>query len=165
MKEILSSMQNKTSKLDPIPTSVIKQSADLLQHILMHIINSSLQQTYFPNELKNAIVTPVIKDESKKTDDFKNYRPVSNLTFLSKLLERVMYRQLNQFIEHHDLHAKQQSSYRLYHSCETALITVVDDIQKMLNDRKCVALILLDSSAAFDTVDHELLLDRRKIFL
>ena len=157
LKEIMSTMKSKTSRSDPIPTSIVKQGMALLQHVLLHIINSCLEQNYFPDLLKKALVTPVIKDESKNADDFKNYRPVSNLEFLEKLIEKVMYVQLNDYIEDELLHAKHQSSYRKYHSCETALVKVVDDIQGMLNMKMNVALILLDSSLAFDTVDHDLL--------
>jgi hypothetical protein len=133
---------------------------DLLSPILLHIINSSLKQNLFPDELKKALITPIIKNEVKNPDDFQNYRPVSNLEFLSKLLERVMYVQLVKHIERHGLHGRFQSAYKPYHSCETAMAQVVDDIQQFLTIKMNVCLVMLDLSSAFDTVDHGILFDR-----
>ena len=160
LKNILKLMKSKTSTADPIPTWVVKEAKSLLEPIFLHIINLSLSQNSFPDALKVARITPILKNETKDVEDFHNYRPVSNLEFLSKLLERSIYCQLLDHIEKNHLLAKYQSAYRRHHSCETAMIYVVDDIQRMLDDGKNVALILLDLSAAFDTVDHQILLER-----
>ena len=167
LKKILSEMKNKSSRADPISTSIVQGSIDLLAPILLHIINSALKQQCFPEELKKALITPIIKNEMKNPEDFQNYRPVSNLEFLSKLLERVMYVQLVKYIEKHDLHGRFQSAYKPHHSCETAMVHVVDDIQQILKSKMNVCLVMLDLSSAFDTVDHELLLDRleRQFFI
>ena len=105
----------------PMPTTIVKKNLHLLIPVFYHIVNQSLAQGFFPDELKLALVTPIIKDESKSADDFQNYRPISNLSFISKLLERVIYLQLNKHIEANKLYSKYQSSYRRYHSCETVL--------------------------------------------
>ena len=160
LKEIMQNTKDKTCKLDPIPTTIVKKSFHLLHPILLQIINFSLQNNVFPDLLKNALVTPVIKSESKDPEDFQNYRPISNLAFLSKLLEIVMYLQLYHHIESNRLFPKYQSSYRTNHSCETAMVKVTEDLQRMLSQKNYVVLVLLDSSAAFDTVDHNLLLTR-----
>ena len=162
LKNNISKIKNKTCSLDPVPTSILKQCIDLLGPILLHIINSSIRRAVFPTALKHAIVTPIIKDECKSSEDFKNYRPVSNLPFLAKLLEMTYYVQINNYIEAYKLHSTYQSSYRKNHSCETGLLRVVGDIQKMVKDKNVVSLILLDSSAAFDTVNHRTLLSRLK---
>ena len=65
LKRILSSMKNKTSREDPIPTAAVRQSFDLLSFILVHIINLAISQGTFPNELKRALITPIIKNETK----------------------------------------------------------------------------------------------------
>ena len=92
--------------------------------------------------------------------DFKNFRPVSNLPFISKLIEKSVAVQLVQYIEDNNLDEKLQSAYKKLHSTETALLRVQDDILRAV-DRGCtVVLLLLDLSAAFDTVDHGLLLHR-----
>ena len=160
LKSMLTTMNNKVCKLDPAPTSLIKQCFAHLSPIILHIINKSFKENKFPDLLKHALVTPVIKDNNGNIDDLKNYRPISNLPFLSKLLEKTAYCQLNNHIENNKLHSKFQSSYRRHHSCETAMFKIVSDLQKSVNESSSVALILLDSSAAFDTVDHAILLKR-----
>ena len=160
LKQIISEMKSKTSRNDPIGSALVKQSFDLLAPVLLRIINSCIENNVFPDELKKAIITPVIKDETKDPDDFQNYRPISNLEFLSKLLERVMFKQLTSYCETFDLFTKFQSAYKTNHSCETAMTYVIDDIQEYLGSKLNVALTMLDLSSAFDTVDHQLLLDR-----
>ena len=99
LKNILKLMKSKTSTADPIPTWVVKEAKSLLEPIFLHIINLSLSQNSFPDALKVARITPILKNETKDVEDFHNYRPVSNLEFLSKLLERSIYCQLLDHIE------------------------------------------------------------------
>ena len=160
LKQIMFSMKSKTSRADPVETSVVKQSFDILAPVLLHIINSCISQNCFPDSLKKALITPIIKDETKNCEEFQNYRPISNLEFLSKLLERVIYVQLTKYIEKYNLHARFQSAYKPNHSCETAMAYVINDIQKLLEEKHNVVLAMLDLSSAFDTVDHKLLIDR-----
>ena len=160
LMKIIKSMKNKTCRSDPIPTAIVKKNINNLIHILTRIVNSCILENTFPDSLKNALVTPIIKDQSKSSEDYKNYRPVSDLPFLSKVLEQVIYQQLSNHIEINGLHCKYQSSYRKHHSCETSMIRMVGDIQSMVGEGMCVILVLLDNSAAFDTVDHRVLLYR-----
>ena len=90
----------------------------------------------------------------------KSYRPVSNLPFLSKVLERIVAQQLHSHLTRFNLFAKRQSAYRPNHSTETALLRVHNDIMRALNDKMDIVLIMLDLSAAFDTIDHDILLNR-----
>ena len=90
----------------------------------------------------------------------KSYRPVSNLPFLSKLLERAVHSQLQAFLDANSAMPAHQSAYRKHHSTETALINIFDDLLKATDSGQMSALCLLDLTAAFDTVDHELLLAR-----
>ena len=128
----------------------------------MHFINSCIRTASFPDNLKNALITPVIKDSRLDSENLKNYRPISNLPFLSKILERVLYIQLEHYIEQQHLYANFQSAYRKNNSCETALLRVMNDIQQEMFNKNHVALLLLDSSSAFDTVDHRILLRKLK---
>ena len=160
LQRTLSSMNNKTSRTDPIPTSTIRQSLYLLAPILLQIINLSISQNIFPDDLKNALITPILKSETKDPDEFQNYRPISNLQFLSKLLEKVLHCQLTSYIGKYELHGKFQSAYKPDHSCETAIVHIVNEIQGIIESKRNVALVLLDLSSAFDTVDHQLLIDR-----
>ena len=105
-----------------------------------------------------AHVTPLHKKPSLDRNSLKNYRPVSNLSFISKLIQKVVANQLNEFILHEGLLNVNQS-YKSSHSTETALLKIQNDIAFSVDSGKAVALTLLDLSAAFDTIDHSLLYD------
>ena len=160
LEKLVKGINNKTSRSDPVPTEIIKQNLTAVLPLIQYIINSSFSQKTFPDQLKLAYITPIIKDASKSHEDYKNYRPVSSLPFLSKILEKAIYDQLYHHVQSNQLHSHFQSAYRKHHSCETAMLRTVTDIQEMLADKSYVALVLLDLSAAFDTVDHRLLLCR-----
>ena len=160
LKSIISSLKNKFCSLDPAPTIIIKNTLHLLSPILLTIINKSIQQCIFPDPLKQASITPIPKDPKLDPDNYKNLRTVSQIPFVAKILETVLHTQINTHIELNMLYPKFQSAYRQHHSCETALTRIVDDIQHSIYERKNVVLLLLDSSAAFDTVDQKLLLKK-----
>ena len=102
---------------------------------------------------------PLQKKPSLDRNIFKNYRPVSNLSFISKLIEKVVAKQLNEFISHEGLLNVKQSAYKSSHSTETALLKIQNDIALSVDSGKAVALKLLDLSVAFHTIDHSLLHD------
>ena len=89
-----------------------------------------------------------------------NFRPVSNLRFVSKLIEKAVFLQLNDYLLHNGLHEPLQSAYKALHSTETAFIRVYNDIILFGGSGQNVILVLLDMSAAFDTINHEMLLTR-----
>ena len=91
---------------------------------------------------------------------FNYFRPISNLSFLSKLVERVAANQLTIYMNQNDLGEPLQSAYTAFHKTETALFTIQNDILRSIDDKKIVLLLMLDLSAAFDTVDHAILLSR-----
>ena len=107
---------------------------------------------------KRALVSPLIKKPQLDPSILANYRPVSNLPFLSKVLEKVILVQLTAFLQNTGLMERLQSAYRKHHSTETALIKIQNDLLEAMSKRKVSILILLDLSAAFDTVDHNQLL-------
>jgi hypothetical protein len=146
--------------LDPIPTNLLLELLDLLLPVIHKIINSSLASGTVPTEFKKAIVKPLLKKASLDPDEFGNYRPVSNLPFISKILERAVADQLTLHLTRNGLQEKFQSAYRAGHSCETALLRIINDLLLMLDKGNTAVLVLLDLSAAFDTIDHELLLRR-----
>ncbi|XP_072041159.1 uncharacterized protein [Amphiura filiformis] len=110
--------------------------------------------------LKGSTCDSFTEKPSLDVDDFKNFRPVSNLPFLWKVIERAAINQLQSYIKDNDLHTKNQSAYRQFHSVETSLLRVTNDLLRAVDDHGEAVLVLLDLSAAFDTVDHNILLTR-----
>ena len=157
---VISELNKKECELDPIPLKLLLQCLPELKKILLFIVNTSLDKGIFPTCLKQALVRPTIKDLKGDSNDFKNYRPISNLPFLSKILEKCVQRQLCSHLTRHALHAKFQSGYRTDHSCETVSLSMYDDLLCLSDTKNKVILLLLDLSAAFDTVNHEQLLKK-----
>ena len=110
--------------------------------------------------IKQAIVVPLLKKKSLGKNVYSNYRPVSNLAFLSKVIERVVAQSLNSHRDVNNMHEAIQSAYKKYHSTETALLYIQNGILNSIDQHQIVLLVLLDLSAAFDTIDHELLINR-----
>ena len=160
LRNILNSMNSKCCTLDPIPTWLMKECFEELHPILLSIINQSITSGKFPAQLRQSIVNPHIKDEKGDSSNYKNYRPVSNTPFLGKLLEKIVLSQLNEHLEQYKLHGKFQSGYRKFHSCETAMFKIINDIKKSKTKGYSSVLVLLDLSAAFDTIDHDILIER-----
>ena len=150
---------SKHCPLDPLPTWLLKLCLGSLLPSITNIINESLLSGVVPAAFKTALITPLLKKPSLDPCVLANYRPVSNLPFLSKVLERVVLNQLNDYIASNNLQENLQSAYRQYHSTETALVRVHHDILLSMGQQKACLLVLLDLTAAFDTVDHALLLD------
>ena len=107
-----------------------------------------------------AIVTPILKKSNLDPADISNYRPVSNLSLLSKLLERAIKQQLTGYLESESLLPHNQSAYRAGHSTETAALRVFSDLVSESDAGNISLMALLDLSAAFDTVDYEILFQR-----
>ncbi len=111
--------------------------------------------------VKTAHVRPLLKKPHLDPEDFSHYRPVSNLLFLAKIIEEVVAARLNLHLEKHDLQEQYQSAYiKANHSVETALVSVQDYILRAMDSQRVVVLVMLDLSVAFDTVNHEVLLER-----
>ena len=142
----------------PAPTWLVKDMRTLLSPPIAVLFNLSLATGCFPTEFKKAVVRPRLTKTGLDTSERKNYRPVSNLS-LSKLLERVVQTRLQAFLDTNGLMTEIQSAYRR-HRTETAVMKVYNDLLSAADNGQLSALRLLDLTAAFDTVDHELLLSR-----
>ena len=141
----------KSSELDPIHTGLVKDCIDLLITPITSIINLSLTEGHFPAHFKSAYVFPRPRKRSVSLnkDSMKNYWPVSNLSFLSKVLEKVVVNKLNSHINSSNTFNQYQSAYRKFHSTEAALLQIHND-----------NLASMDTGKAFDTVDHTILFRR-----
>ena len=160
INQLIQSSPNKNCTLDPVPTWMIKQYASELVPFITVYCNTSLRDGSFPDSQKNAIVTPILKKANLDAPAAANYRPISNLSYLSKLLERCVNKQLNDYLSTNNLLPSVQSAYRKFHSTESAVLKVLSDIYAAADEKMVSLLGLLDLSAAFDTVDHQILFDR-----
>ena len=160
IKDIVSSYGIKSSPDDPLPATVLKSNVNFFIPIWTKLVNMSLEQGSMEC-LKNAIVTPLIKelDDLMDTSNKKNYRPVSNLLFLAKLVERVVAKRLNQHMSTNNLHTDCAHGYKTDHSPETLLLSAVNDLLQICEKKLPSILMFLDLSAAFDTVDQKKLLN------
>ena len=160
IRDLIVQSSTKTCVLDPLPTEIVKEHIDILVPTITEIVNMSLASGVVPMTFKKAVVIPLLKKHNLDKNILKNYRPVSNLPFISKILERVVLNQCQIHLSENNLFEIHQSAYRKNHSTETALLSVVDELLSN-NDKRLVSLVaLLDLSAAFDTIDHDILLSR-----
>ena len=160
VRKIIIKSASKSCDLEPIPTNILKALLDILIKPITTIINLSLESGTFPLSFKEAHVTPLLNKSHLPVDNLKNYRPVSNLSFISKIIEKVVSNRLQAHINSNKLNNSMQSAYRKFHSTETALLRVHNDISVSLDKGHVTALTLLDMSAAFDTFDHNTLTNR-----
>ena len=138
---------------------MIKECLDSLVPSITKLVICSLSEGVVPANFQKAVVTPLIKKASVPPNDLKNYRPVSGLYFVSKLVEHVIASQLNDYVCSTGLENVKQSAYKLGHWTETALLSIKNDVHLALARGEATAVVLLHQSAAFDTIAHGTLLD------
>ena len=156
LKLIKKQQQNLESS--PILTNLLKEYANVLVPSIHHIIITSLSHGCFTDNIKEALLRPLLKKLNLDLV-FKNYHPVSNLTYLSRLIERAVCDQITYFVAQTSNTEELQSTYCEDHSMETALLKVKKYLLAALDSQEVSCLILLNLSAVFDTVSHNLLLN------
>ena len=160
MMKLVSRSSKKSCQLDPMPTNLVVGMSNTLLPIITNVVNSSLSLGHFPSVWKTAPVDSRLK-KIKQGTSLSNLRPVSNLQYLSKLVERAVYDQTTNHVTQSGLYPILQSAYRLGHSTETALLKIQNDILAAMDNQRVTLLVfVLDLSAAFDTIDHQVLLNR-----
>ena len=160
VNKIIMKFPAKSCDLDPMPSWLVKDCLCILLQPITQIVNTSLRTGVVPRCFKQAVITPLLKKPSLDKEILKNYRPVSNLSYISKVLERIVAHKVQTYIQENNLHDVMQSAYRPYHSTETALLKIHNDVMIALDEGNEIILLLLDLSSAFDTVDHTVLLKR-----
>ena len=154
---VIMNMKNKHCELDIIPTSTLKQILDACLPAITQIINLSLTKGEFCEAWKIAIVKSLLKKPGLDLIN-KNYRLISNLPLISKLVEKCILKQLLSHSENHNLLPAFQSAYHEHYSTETSLTRLSNDILRSVERHQVTAIAILDLLAAFNTVDHEILL-------
>ena len=154
---IIQGMSTKSCECDAIPTSLLKEILLAVAPSLAKISNISLEHGIFAASWKVAIIRPLLKKVGLDLIS-SNYRPVSNLAFLSKVLEKVVLEQFKTYCDTHKLIPDYQSAYRKNFSCETSIIKVVNDVLWNFENQEVCAMFMIDFSTALDMMDHQILL-------
>ena len=158
VKKIIIDMKTKTCELDALPTKLLKDCLDHILPTITDLVNISLRDGVFASKWKTSFIRPLLKKPNLDLI-LSSYCPVSNLPFLSKLLEKCAMDRVNEHCKKHDLVLDYQSAYCNGYSCETAIVKLVNDILWAMENQNIMAIMALDLSAAFDTVDHVILLN------
>jgi hypothetical protein len=159
VKKVILSIQNSSSELDPIPTHVIKGCLSVFLPLFTALANKIIAEG-MPHQLKMAVIKPLIKKHTLDPEQLSSYRPVATIPFLAKVVEKLVSRRLVHYLNVAGCLDPNQHAYKAMHSCETALLTVINDALLAIDDGMVLPLILLDMTAAFDLVDHELFFDK-----
>lgn len=154
--EIIKKMQTNATSHDQINAEMIKLTLPETAEIITEIVNRSIATNTYPEVWKRALVRPIPKSNS--LEELKDLRPISILPALSKVLERVVFNQIEKFINSENIIPPNQSGFRRNHGTETALAKVVDDVITASDSGLCSVLVLLDFSRAFDCLNPELLI-------
>ena len=157
MSKIIDKMTSKSCEIDPIPTILLKKVLPSVIGPITSIVNNSNTTGIFAQSWKTAIICPLLKKAGLALH-LSNFRPVSNLSFLSHVVECAVLQQFNKHCKAQDLIPDYQSAYCANYSCETALAKIINDILWAMESQRVTALMTLDLSAAFDTVNHCILI-------
>ena len=157
IKEIIAESGFKCSPADILPLQLLKKHFGQMLPLLVDLVNLSLSSGCVDG-VKLADIIPLLKGDGLDPNILKNFRPVSNLLFLGKLIERLVLRRLNDHMSKNGLHIPEQSAYKKNHSTETILVRIWNDLLVASEEKSATVVMMLDLSAAFDTVDHGLLL-------
>ena len=158
--KVIMESASKSCRLDPIPTWLLKKLLDVLLPHITRTINASLLSGVVPDAFKLSHIVPLLKKHNLDYNQVLNNRPVANLPFLFKILERIVCIQIKEYMCQNNLYSAYQYAYRQYHSTEIAILSVTNDILLALEKGDEAVLVLLDYSAAFDTINHKMLFER-----
>ena len=140
--------------MDPIPTDLLKANLSSLASVIDDIVNVSIATGVLPSAFEKVLVTPMLNKTTLDGNEVKTCRPVSNLSFVSKIVEKVVAVRFSKHLSDNDLYKKMLSPYSPNYSTETALLRVRNYLLCILDERGAGIIVLLDISAAFDTSDH-----------
>ena len=157
--KIIDSLKLKTAVgIDGIGANLIKDLKTTIVPYLTKIINKAYDEQIFPDQLKKAIITPIFKEGD--TDEISNYRPISVLTIICKIFERSASNQIVKYFLENQTINPHQHAYQPAHSTTTCLAEILNEIYSLLDQNQYVALAKLDLSKAFDSINHNLLIQK-----
>ena len=163
ISKIISNLKtSKSCGTDDIDTYIVKLAQAELVPVITHVVNLSITQPIFPAQWKTAKTIPLHKKNEKMY--MKNYRPVSLLPIYSKILERAVFCQVIEYMESNQLIHPSHHGFRAKHNTSTALLEMFDGWLEAFDNDDITAVIMLDLSAAFDVVDHKILLDKLNLY-
>lgn len=145
----------KSSGLDEVPVKLIKECMTELSQIIADIINLSISLGQFPTALKKAAIITVFKKGDPH--NVENYRPISLLSIFSKIIEKIVYNRIFNFLNQNNILIDCQHGFRPGHSTESGTIDFIQHVYKELDDDKYVTAFLFDLTRAFDTIDKDFL--------
>ena len=160
VNRLLQVIPDKSSPLDFIPTSLIRSCSSTFSPLIAKLANLSFSQGKFPSRFKIAQVTPLLKKPNLDPQLPSNYRPISNLNSLSKIMERLAMDRLRPHITSSQNFSRWQSAYRPGHSTESALLHITNTLARSAGKRRTSLVCAIDLSAAFDTISHATLIER-----
>ena len=158
VKRIITNLSNGAPGKDGVTAKTLKIVSDVVVTPIPHLANLSFQQGVFPQDLKIAFICPIYT--AKDPMIFSNYRPISLLSLFSKILERLMYNRLLEFLDKHNIFKKYQFGFRNMHSTFKVLITLLENLRSALDRGNCAIGIFLDFQKSFDSVNHKILLGK-----
>ena len=159
IKKLISELPNKySSGYDNINNVLLKSIKDLIAHPLSIIFNMSLHEGFFPEAMKLAEVVPLFQNGSRLL--LNNYRPISLLPTICKILEKAVYSRTYSFLIKHNILFRSQYGFHKKHSCEHAVTELIGEICKGLDQGKHTIALFIDLSKAFDTIDHHILFQK-----
>ena len=156
--QLIKSLKDTTAGFDDLNSMCLKISSRFLLKPLTHICNLSISQGIFPEQLKIANVIPLYKSDDSMS--FNNYRPISVWCVLSKIFEKIMYNRVAAFLEIFKILHDNQYGFRKKSSTHVALLTFIDKVIEAIENGEYAIGVFLDFSKAFDTVDHQILLNK-----
>ena len=157
LQKLISKNGVKTCMEDPIPSRLFSSASDIILPVLMKLVNQSLKEGSMEG-INWSVLDPLMKKIGLDPEVDKNYRPVNNLLYMSKLTERVVSTRMDEHMDKHCLHENSQFGYKTHHNTETMLLSLTDEALRGFDDNKATIIIFLDLSAAFDTIDIDKLL-------